>query len=223
MINLQAIKLSKTLLLPSGEVPALVEFSASFEARKCYAVTGPSGCGKSTLLYLLGLLDTPTSGEIILHGIATGKISAETKTKLRNQNLGFVFQFHFLLPELTVTENIILPALKLGLPEEAATLRAQTLLKEIGLAQKADRLAWQLSGGEQQRVAVARCLINNPPVVLADEPTGNLDTHNSGLIFDLLSHACIDRGSTLIIVTHNSGLAARCDVALRLKDGKLVE
>jgi len=223
MITLSAQKLYKTLSLPSGEVQALLGFSADFQERKRYAITGPSGCGKSTLLYLLGLLDNPTSGQIVLHGVSTQEMSPNERTHMRNKNLGFIFQFHFLLPELTVTENIILPALKLGIIEEEAIARANVLMRDIGLAEKSSRFAWQLSGGEQQRVAVARALINNPPVVLADEPTGNLDTHNSGLIFDLLSRCCIDRGSTLIIVTHNPLLAEKCDVILRLRDGRLLD
>ena len=223
MINMEARGLSKVLKLPAGEVKALKDFSASFEARKRYAVTGPSGCGKSTLLYLLGLLDKPSGGEVFLNGTPTGALSPDALAAMRNQQLGFIFQFHFLLPELTVTENIILPALKRGVTEQEATQRSHGLLDEIGLRAKAGRFAWQLSGGEQQRVAVARSLINNPPVVLADEPTGNLDTANSQMVFELLSRACLSRGSTLIIVTHNPQLAARCDLTLRLQDGSLAE
>ena len=223
MINLEARGLSKVLRLPAGEVQALNSFSASFEAKKRYAITGPSGCGKSTLLYLLGLLDQPTSGELLIRGSSMKDLDPDALVALRNRMLGFVFQFHFLLPELTVVENIILPALKLGVERAEAERRAMVLLSEVGLQDKAGRFAWQISGGEQQRVAVARCLVNNPPIVLADEPTGNLDAANSQMIFDLLSRACLERGSTLIIVTHNPQLAALCDVCLKLIDGRLAE
>ena len=223
MITLEVRNLSRTLVVPSGEVKALRDFSAHFEAKKRYAITGPSGCGKSTLLYLLGLLDKPTHGEVLLKGRPTRALSVDQTAALRNVSLGFVFQFHFLLPELTVLENVCLPGLKAGLTPEAAEGRALTLLKEVGLEAKASRFANQLSGGEQQRVAVARALINNPAIVLADEPTGNLDTTNSGLIFDLLSRSCLERGTTLIIVTHNPELAGRCDEVLRLADGARVE
>jgi lipoprotein-releasing system ATP-binding protein len=218
-IVLEAVELSKTLNSPAGDVPALKNFSAQFKAQRSYALVGPSGCGKSTLLYLLGLLDTPTTGEILIEGRPTSNLSAKELSGFRNRFLGFVFQFHFLLPELTVMENIIAPALKRGTSFDEAAVRADVLLKTIGLKEKSLRMAYQLSGGEQQRVAVARALINEPRVVLADEPTGNLDSQNSVMVFDLLKDACKSRGATLVMVTHNRELATLCDETIPLIDG----
>lgn len=220
MMSFEARGISKTLVTAAGKVYALRSFSAKFEARRRYAIVGPSGCGKSTLLYLLGLLDIPGSGDIFLNGRPTVNLSAEEKTVLRNRQIGFVFQFHFLLPELTVVENILLPALKAGVEMSAARERVDGLLHAIGLYEKGERFAGQLSGGEQQRVAVARALVNNPSVVLADEPTGNLDSANSEIIFELLSRVTVEQGSTLVVVTHNAELAEHCDEVIRLKDGE---
>jgi len=221
MITLSAQKLYKTLSLPSGEVQALLGFSADFQERKRYAITGPSGCGKSTLLYLLGLLDNPTSGQIVLHGVSTQEMSPNERTHMRNKNLGFIFQFHFLLPELTVTENIILPALKLGIIEEEAIARANVLMRDIGLAEKSSRFAWQLSGGEQQRVAIARALINEPELLLADEPTGNLDSHTGEGIIELLKNLRAENKTTLIIATHDARVAAHAERVVELVDGQI--
>ncbi len=222
MISLQARALSRTLAVGTGQIQALNDFSADFEASRRYAITGPSGCGKSTLLYLLGLLDKPSAGEIFLQGKPTAALSGTEMSLLRNRSLGFVFQFHLLLSELTVEENILLPAMKAGVAPELARQRAGELLRLIGLSEKASRLAHQLSGGEQQRVAVARSLVNNPAVVLADEPTGNLDSRNSEMVFELLGESCRARGATLIVVTHNPELAKRCDEVLHLVDGRRV-
>ena len=187
-----------------------------------YAVVGPSGSGKSTLLYLLGLLDRPDGGEIHLGGQQLSHATDRQRTVARNHYLGFVFQFHFLLPEFTARENVMLPMYKRGTrtPAEMAE-RADDLLGQVGLADKATRLANRLSGGEQQRVAIARALANEPRLLLADEPTGNLDVANSNRIFDLLYQLSHDTGQAILMVTHDDALAARCDVQIRMRDGAL--
>ncbi len=198
-----------------------VKFSAT--AATTTAIVGPSGCGKSTLLYLLGLLDRPDEGEVILKGEPLARATDAVRTDARNRLLGFVFQFHFLLTEFTALENVMLPMRKLGkLDEPAMRARALSLLDAVGLAAKADRLATKLSGGEQQRVAIARALANDPPVLLADEPTGNLDAKNSEIVFDLLTRLAHERGLAVIMVTHNMELASRCDRMLRMLDGEFV-
>lgn len=188
-----------------------------------YAIVGPSGCGKSTLLYLLGLLDKQDSGDIFIKKERMSEASDTARTAARNRHIGFVFQFHFLLPEFTALENVMLPMRKLGeLPEEAMRERAAQLLKSVGLGDKTHRLATQLSGGEQQRVAVARSLANNPAVVLADEPTGNLDVKNSNLVFDLLYELAHEMGQAILMVTHNREIADRCDFTLPMQDGLFI-
>lgn len=189
-----------------------------------YAIAGPSGCGKSTLLYLLGLLDKQDQGDVFIAGQRMSSASDEERTAARNRHIGFVFQFHFLLPEFTAAENVMLPMRKLGeLSDKAMQDRAHELLREVGLENKTHRLATQLSGGEQQRVAVARALANNPSVILADEPTGNLDVRNSNLVFDLLYRLAHEQGQAILMVTHNPDIANRCDVMLRMMDGEFTE
>lgn len=194
----------------------------SLEAGRTYAVVGPSGCGKSTLLYLLGLLDRPDQGEIFIGGKAVDSATDRERTRLRAAELGFVFQFHFLLSEFTARENIMLPMLKLGRSLEDAVKRADLLLAEVDLADRADNRGNELSGGEQQRVAVARALANNPRLILADEPTGNLDQRNSSSLFDVLKKVAHERGHTVLIVTHNLDLAGQCDEILEMRDGQFV-
>lgn len=188
-----------------------------------YAVVGPSGCGKSTLLYLLGLLDRPDEGSIHLRGERVDNANEEERTRLRGRRLGFVFQFHFLLAEFTAVENLMLPISRsLGLEKGAARERALELLNLVGLSNKADRLGNQLSGGERQRVAVARALANDPDLILADEPTGNLDHENSAKLFDQLQHLAHDLKRTILVVTHNQDLAHSCDHVLAMRDGRFV-
>ena len=187
------------------------------------SIVGPSGCGKSTLLYLLGLLDHPDSGEVLLAGQPVSGISETARTAMRNKMLGFVFQFHFLIRELTALENVALPLLKAGRSAKEANLRAEKLLADLDLADKRHRLANKLSGGEQQRVAIARALSTSPAVVLADEPTGNLDAANSDKVFELLANAAREEGPAIILVTHNPGLAGKADVCLRMLDGRFEE
>jgi len=191
---------------------------------KTYAVVGPSGCGKSTLLYTLGLLDRQNGGTIVMDGLDVSTANEEERTAIRNEKIGFVFQFHFLLPEFTAAENLMIPMWKRGNRKELSMeRRAHMLLQSVGLGDKTHRLANRLSGGEQQRVAVARALANDPPIVLADEPTGNLDVQNSNIVFDLLYQLSKKNNQAVLIVTHNPDIARRCDYILKMRDGLFIE
>lgn len=197
----------------------------SFQARRgqVYAIVGPSGCGKSTLLYLLGLLDRPDGGEIEINGRVMSNHDDLARTAARGEHIGFVFQFHFLMLEFTALENVMMPMRKLGrLSPSAMRDRAHGLLDAVGLGAKTHRLGTQLSGGEQQRVAIARALANQPTILLADEPTGNLDVRNSNLVFDLLTRLAKDNGQAVVLVTHNPEIAQRCDVTRPMRDGVFV-
>jgi len=191
------------------------------------AVTGPSGSGKSSLLYLLGLLDRPTEGHVLIDGEDTARLSprlsAGALARLRRQRLGFVFQFHFLLPEFTSLENVLLPMRRLGGEEAALRARAEALLERLGLADAMAKLPEELSGGMRQRVAVARALANDPALVLADEPTGNLDSRNAASMFDLFETLVAEHGRSIVVVTHDPALAARARRQVRLVDGRIVE
>ena len=186
------------------------------------AITGPSGSGKSSLLYLLGLLDRPSDGQLEVLGHDTGALDDSAAARLRLESLGFVFQFHFLLPEFTVSENIGLPMRRLGrLSDEAVRERTSSLLGTFGLSAHGDKRPEQLSGGERQRVAVARALANDPPVVLADEPTGSLDSHNSEIVFEIFRDLSHSQGKTVIAVTHDTTMADRMDRRIHLIDGRI--
>jgi lipoprotein-releasing system ATP-binding protein len=186
------------------------------------ALIGPSGSGKSTLLNLIGLLDRPTSGRIAIQGQDTGSLDDDALTDFRGSVLGFIFQFHHLLPELTAAENVIVPRMAVtGRYRDDMLVGARELLREVGLETEMDRRATDLSGGQQQRVAVARALSNNPPLVLADEPTGNLDTQTADQIFALLRRFNRERGTTFLVVTHDPRLADRCDRIIDLVDGRI--
>jgi lipoprotein-releasing system ATP-binding protein len=188
-----------------------------------YAIVGPSGCGKSTLLYLLGLLDRPDGGEISIQGQLMSNDDDLARTAARCQHIGFVFQFHFLMLEFSALENVMMPMRKRGVLSPAAMAdRAHALLASVGLGAKTHRLGTQLSGGEQQRVAIARALANEPAILLADEPTGNLDVRNSGLVFDLLTRLAKENGQAVVLVTHNPEIAQRCDVTRPMRDGLFV-
>jgi lipoprotein-releasing system ATP-binding protein len=208
-----------------GPVPVtLVEgIDLSIGEGEFVAITGPSGSGKSSLLYLLGLLDRPTSGTVILEGRDTAEADAAELAALRLSKLGFVFQFHFLLPEFTVLGNVMIPMRKLGgSPEAELRKRAEGLLEDLGLGDQAAKLPSQLSGGQRQRVAIARALANRPRVILADEPTGNLDTKSAQTVFDIFARLARETGTTVITVTHDEGLAAQTSRRVNLVDGRLV-
>jgi lipoprotein-releasing system ATP-binding protein len=211
--------------LGQGEGRVHVLKGVSFEAHRgqVYAIVGPSGCGKSTLLYLLGLLDQPDGGTIAINGQTMSNSDDAARTAARGAHIGFVFQFHFLMLEFSALDNVMMPMRKLGkLTPEAMAERAHSLLDSVGLGEKTHRLGTQLSGGEQQRVAVARALANEPTILLADEPTGNLDVKNSGIVFDLLTRLAKDHGQAVVLVTHNPDIANRCDFVRPMRDGLFV-
>jgi lipoprotein-releasing system ATP-binding protein len=187
------------------------------------AVTGESGSGKSSLMYLLGLLDLPTEGDVFIRGKSTNNMSEEERARMRLVELGFVFQFHFLLPEFTLTDNVAMPMRALGaLSSVEIRDRAEGLLESLGLADHMHKRPDQISGGQRQRVAVARALANEPAVILADEPTGNLDTKSTDQVFQILRDLVDKRGTTIVAVTHSMELAARMDRHVQLVDGRIV-
>jgi lipoprotein-releasing system ATP-binding protein len=217
---LQTKKLHRSLGSGAGLVHVLRGIDLSLDTGRTYAIVGPSGCGKSTLLYLLGLLDRPDSGEIWLAGNRVDQADESERTLIRGKRIGFVFQFHFLLAEFSAAENLMLPMLKQGnMSRDAALDRANSLLGMVGLGDKLDRRGNQLSGGERQRVAVARALANDPDLILADEPTGNLDFKNSLALFEQLQTLAHDSNRTALVVTHNLELAKACDHTFHMQDG----
>lgn len=210
-----------------GDVPTTLVDGIDFAAQpgEFVAVTGPSGSGKSSLLYLLGLLDKPTKGEVSVNGRATRNLDEDARAALRLETLGFVFQFHFLLPEFSALDNVMLPMRALGrLTEPQMRDRALDILASLGLSDHARKRPDQMSGGQRQRVAIARALANDPLVILADEPTGNLDTHSSDQVLQIL-RTLVDtapgRGKAVIVVTHDLDLAARADRRVHIVDGRV--
>ena len=185
------------------------------------ALTGPSGSGKSTLLHIAGLLEPPTSGKVRIEGIDCDMLSERERTRLRRERIGFVYQYHHLLADFTALENVVLPQLLMGRAQRPARARAEELLVGLGLADRLHHRPGRLSGGEQQRVAIARALANGPRLVLADEPTGNLDPHTAEEVFALLLETVRRTGAAALVATHNLELAARMDRALALREGRI--
>jgi lipoprotein-releasing system ATP-binding protein len=186
------------------------------------AIVGQSGAGKSTLLHILGALDAPTAGTVICASTNVATLSQRQAAAFRNREIGYVWQFHYLLPEFTALENVAMPLLARGVARRDALPVAANWLREVGLEDRGDHRPGELSGGEQQRIALARALANHPRLLLADEPTGDLDEVTAGMVFDLLERLHLSHGLTSILVTHNLDLAARCTRALRLEGGRLV-
>lgn len=221
MITLQAKDLKKIYKMGDLEVQALKGINLDIEKGEFLAITGTSGSGKSTLMHLLGCLDTPTSGEYRIDGKNTAHMNKDELAKIRNDKIGFVFQKFFLLPDLTATDNVALSQLYAGVPEKEARQKAIKLLEVVGLADRANHYPYQLSGGQQQRVAVARSLINNPSIILADEPTGNLDTKTGDTILSLFTELNKTNNVTIIIVTHEPEIAKKTNRIIQLIDGKI--
>lgn len=212
-----------TRILPAVVPVTLVEdVNIKIERAEFVAITGPSGSGKSSLLYLLGLLDRPTSGDMLIEDIRTADLSSADLARLRLEKIGFVFQFHFLLPEFTALENILIPMQKLGaLPAKSQLEHAEGLLVDLGLEDYLDRRPAQLSGGQRQRVAVARALANSPDLILADEPTGSLDSKATEQVFDSLQSIVKRQNTTVVAVTHDMELASRMKRRIHLVDGRV--
>jgi lipoprotein-releasing system ATP-binding protein len=221
---IEVTRVSKTYDSPAGPVPVLCELDLRVAAGESVAIVGPSGSGKTTLLNLLGALDQPTSGTIAIGGTALGGLDAAAAARFRNRSIGFIFQLHYLLPQCTILENVLVPRLAGGWdePERDVRARADALLEQVGLSDRLTHRPWQLSGGEQLRVAIARALINRPKLILADEPTGSLDVATGERIADLLLQTNVTAGAALVVVTHNPALARRMGRTCRLEDGRLV-
>ncbi|MEZ5854344.1 MAG: ABC transporter ATP-binding protein [Hyphomicrobiaceae bacterium] len=218
---LELRKVTKTI--GDGVLTTLVaDIDLVIRSGEFVAVTGPSGSGKSSLLYLLGLLDIPTSGEVLVEDRSVNTLNEAARAQIRLATIGFVFQFHFLLPEFSALANVMLPMRALGrLRDQAMRERATALLVSLGLEDHAHKLPGQMSGGQRQRVAIARALANEPQVILADEPTGNLDTHSSEQVLSIFRRLVDDTGRAIVMVTHDLDLANRADRHVRIVDGRL--
>ena len=204
-----------------GDNPILNGISIAVEKGDFTSIVGSSGSGKSSLMYVLGLLDSPTSGEVYVDGRKVDFTDSKSLSDIRNRKIGFVFQFHYLIAELTASENVMVPMLKHGIKRPEAKDRSYSLLAELGLEGKEGRKPYQLSGGEQQRVAIARALANDPEIVMADEPTGNLDSKNSALVMDVFLELN-EKGRSILMITHEPELAERTKKVYEIKDGLIV-
>lgn len=204
-----------------GSLEVLKNINLTIEKGEITAIVGPSGAGKTTLLQIAGSLDLPTSGDVLYDNMALTSLSDKKLAEFRNKNIGFVFQFHELLPEFTARENVALPALIAGIKRKDAYNEADRLLSSLGLQERLNHLPSELSGGEKQRTAIARALINNPRIIFADEPTGSLDSHNREEIQNIIINLCKNDGYTFLIVTHDPSLASIADRVITMEDGKI--
>jgi len=219
---IKVVDLKKSFQMNGYTLNVLKGITLDIARGEMIAIVGASGAGKSTLLHMLGTLDRPTSGNVLFDGQDVFALSEDAQAEFRNKRIGFVFQFHHLLPEFTALENTFLPALIQNRPADDAQKEAMQLLADVGLSERLHHKPGELSGGEQQRVAVARALMQRPDLVLADEPTGNLDTHTGEALFGLLRKLNTSRGTTFVIVTHNDKLSAQADRIIRMEDGQIV-
>lgn len=222
MTNIIEIKKLRKVYVDGVEVVALDDVDLTIKEGEVLSIVGPSGSGKSTLLNMIGLLDTPSGGEIWLKGQNITKATPKERARLRNKELGFIFQFHHLLPEFNAVENVMMPLLIAGVDKDEAKDRAIALLQEVGLGDRLKNRPNQLSGGQNQRVAVARALAGHPSIVIGDEPTGNLDTKSSDMIYELLRKLNRQMNQTFILVTHDMTMAEKTDRILRIVDGRIV-
>jgi lipoprotein-releasing system ATP-binding protein len=219
---IQVVEVTKTFLSgqgPEGKLRVLRGITLDILKGEVIAIVGASGAGKSTLLHIIGTLDRPTSGRVMIQNVDVFSLRDEELARLRNKQIGFIFQFHHLLPEFSALENVAMPALIKGRKLNDVREQAAEYLRVVGIEDKAFQKPTKLSGGEQQRVAVARALMNSPGVILADEPSGNLDTANAQSLHDLIWHLSRDRGQTFVVVTHNEALARQADRVVRIADG----
>jgi lipoprotein-releasing system ATP-binding protein len=219
---IEAIGLSKSFRTEAGELQVLNGIDLAFHEGEMIGITGASGAGKSTLMHILGALDRPSSGKVLFRGTDIFSMDDRARAVFRNQSIGFVFQFHHLLPEFNALENVMLPGLISGKSYESAGQKARGLLGDLGLSARMHHRPGELSGGEQQRVAVARALMQDSGLVLADEPTGNLDTATGNSLFELFLSLNSAKGITFVIVTHNTALADRCHRVLHMADGRFI-
>jgi lipoprotein-releasing system ATP-binding protein len=213
--------LNKAFRTPARNLHILKDITVEIHKGEMTALMGPSGVGKSTLLHILGTLDRPSSGSVLFEDVDVFGLKEDPLAEFRSRSVGFVFQFHHLLPEFNTRENVMMPAFVAGMNDQDAQRKADTLLDYVGLSERLSHKPGELSGGEQQRVAVARALMLDPKVVLADEPTGNLDTETGQELFNLLKEIN-KKGITFVIVTHNEDLASQCDRIIKMKDGRIV-
>ncbi len=221
VLLLEAIRKSYNVGTPV-EVEVLHGIDILLQRGEFVALIGPSGSGKSTLLNIIGLLDRPTSGRVVIEGHDTSTLDDAGITRLRGHSIGFVFQYHYLISAFTALENVMMPMLAdRAFPDDDMRQRAHGLLAQVGLAQWENNLATNMSGGQQQRVAIARALAMDPALILADEPTGNLDTGSAGMVFEMMRKVNRERGTTFLIVTHNMELANRCDRIIEVVDGRV--
>ncbi len=215
--------LAKRYRTARGELRLFEGLNLEVAAGEMLAIVGQSGAGKSTLLHILGALDTPTAGTVFCGSKEVTALGAREAAAFRNREIGYVWQFHYLLPEFTAEENVALPLIARGVSRREALATAANWLREVGLEERGSHRSGELSGGEQQRVALARALVNQPRLLLADEPTGDLDAVTAGMVFELIERMHRSHGLTSILVTHNMDLAARCTRALRLENGQLTQ